>query len=103
MAFDHRDVEKLADLARLALTPQQVAATASQLDRLLAYVDQLQDIDVEGASETVHVGDRATPMRPDTCRPGLAPEAATAGAPQAADDLFWVPKVIDDDAGEADA
>jgi aspartyl-tRNA(Asn)/glutamyl-tRNA(Gln) amidotransferase subunit C len=89
------DVKRVARLAHLALTEDELAQVTRNLDRLLDYVAQLQAIDVGGASETVHVGTRPTPLRADAVRPGLPREVVTATAPAAEAGLFQVPKVVE--------
>ena len=113
--FTEDDVRKLARLAQLRLKPGQEARARADLEALLAYVAQLQAIDVEGASETVHLGSGAAPLRPDVARPGLPREILTRDAPSAVHGLFEVPRVLsrgparppgagdaDDDAAAAD-
>jgi aspartyl-tRNA(Asn)/glutamyl-tRNA(Gln) amidotransferase subunit C len=94
-SVSEHDVRHLARLAHLALSDAEVRDVTVQLDRLLAYVAQIQAIDVTGASETIHVGLRATPLRPDVARPGLPRPLVTAAAPAAPAGLFEVPKVLD--------
>jgi aspartyl-tRNA(Asn)/glutamyl-tRNA(Gln) amidotransferase subunit C len=92
---DEREVRKLAQLAHLSLSDAEIREAAGHLDALLQYVARIASIDVSGASETIHVGERATPLRPDVVVPGLPREVVTAGAPSAPAGLFEVPKVVD--------
>jgi aspartyl-tRNA(Asn)/glutamyl-tRNA(Gln) amidotransferase subunit C len=92
--FTEDDVRKLARLAQLRLQPGQEARVAGDLEALLAWIAQLQAIDVEGASETVHLGASEAPLRPDAARTGLPREILTRDAPSAVSGLFEVPRVL---------
>ena len=94
MAFDEAEIRNLARLAHLALPPEEIREIAGHFERLLGYIAQIQAIDVEGVSETVHAGDAATPLRPDVARPGFPREIMTAAAPAAAAGLYEVPRVV---------
>lgn len=94
MAVGEDDVRNLARLAHLELTEGEVAGLRRHLESLLGYVAQIQAIDVGDAPETVHVGLRATPLRPDAARKGIPREVIMALAPEAASGLFEVPRVI---------
>ena len=98
-SVDETEVRRLAELARLALSDAEVATMTSHLDSLLGYIARIQALDVTGATQTVHVGGRSTPLRPDVARPGFPREVMTAGAPSAPAGLFEVPKVLGAGAG----
>ena len=94
MTFREEDVRKLALLAHVGLDAAEITRAATDLDALLAYIAQLEAIDVGDASEAVHVGPRAARLRPDIVRPGLPREVLTRDAPSAAYGLFEVPRVV---------
>ena len=87
---------RVARLARLALTPDEVVLFARQLAGILAYVQQLDAIDTSAVPATSHPLALTAPLRDDDVRPSLAPEAALAAAPEAdaGAGLFKVPRVI---------
>lgn len=97
MSVDESELRKLADLARLGLGEDEARRLARDLDRLLGWLQQVRDVGIDAdaqASETVHAGERAMPLRPDVARPGLPRDVLTAGAPSAPAGLFEVPKVL---------
>ena len=90
------DVARIARLARLALTPDEMSLYARQLADILAYVQQLDAVDTSDVPPTSHPLALTAPLRDDDVRPSLAREAALAAAPEAdpRGGLFKVPRVI---------
>ena len=86
-------VERVAALARLKLTADERATFARQLDAILEYAETLQALDTEAVPEVDHAGE-ATLLREDALAPGVARERVLEAAPDAADGLFRVPRVI---------
>lgn len=86
----------MAQLARLALTPEERESVAGHLDRILDYVDALQQLDTEGVEPTFHAIPVPTPLREDVAAEPLDPELAVSNAPERAGTAFVVPKVIDE-------
>lgn len=89
------EVERIANLARLELTSDEVDLFARQLGDILGYVEQIRALDTTGIPPTSHVLVRPLD-REDTVAPTLAREAALANAPDAAREagLFKVPRVL---------
>ena len=95
-ALSDRDVLRIAELARLAIAPEERARLGRELTAILTYVEQIGGIDTAGIEPTSHVQlDRPT-LRPDVPRPSLSRDAALRNAPDATrgSGLFRVPKVI---------
>lgn len=90
------DIAKLAELARLRLSPEEVERFAGQLDHILRYVEQVQAVDTSGVIETSHPLTADTGWREDVAVASLDRAAALGNAPDAnrEDGLFRVPKVI---------
>jgi aspartyl-tRNA(Asn)/glutamyl-tRNA(Gln) amidotransferase subunit C len=90
------DVDRIAALAHLALSEDERERFAKQLDGILAYARQVQDVDTSGVPPTTHTLVPAGRLRPDTLHASLPQGQALAGAPEAALDagFFRVPKVI---------
>jgi aspartyl-tRNA(Asn)/glutamyl-tRNA(Gln) amidotransferase subunit C len=90
------DVERIATLARLELTPDEVTLFAGQLTAILAYADQVQQVDTSGiaVAPAAASGDQAA--RDDTPVPSLDRDLVLAQAPAAdrAAGLFKVPRVL---------
>ena len=95
-ALSDRDVLRIAELARLALSPEERARLSRELTAILGYVEQIGAIDTSGIEPTSHVQLDAPALRADVPRPSLPREAALRNAPDAtrASGLFRVPKVI---------
>ena len=89
------DVERIARLAHLELTPEEKQVFTRQLAEILSYAEQLQAIDTKGVAATAHVNAHEA-ERDDQPRPCLPVEDALRNAPDAAPDagLFRVPRVI---------
>jgi len=96
MALSREDVLHIAELADLALTPEEVERFTRDLAAVLQHVAQLEELDTSGVELTTHIGIRQMPLRPDQVRPGLSQEAALAGAPRVGPGAFAVPKFVDE-------
>lgn len=95
-ALTREQVAKIAALANLELDAADIDLFARQLGDILAYADQVQQIDTSGVPPTASVVTRHAADRPDLTRPSLDREEALAAAPDPALDagLFKVPRVI---------
>jgi aspartyl-tRNA(Asn)/glutamyl-tRNA(Gln) amidotransferase subunit C len=95
-AFTPDDVDRIAELARLTLTADERALFARQLADILAYAEQIQNVDTTGVAPTSHVGASTASLREDQERPGLPLEEALAAARDADRHagLFKVPRVL---------
>lgn len=89
------DVHYIAHLARLSLSPQEQARFAAQLQNILQYVDKLKELDVGGIEATAHAIPVTNVVRPDVVRESLPTELALRNAPQQANGLFIVPKIVE--------
>ena len=90
-------VERIAVLARLALSDGEVERAATELEAILGYVEILEAVDTEGVEPTSHVLPLPTPTRDDRVVASIDPELAVANAPELAGTAFVVPKVIEDE------
>jgi len=86
-------VDHVARLARLSLTEEERQTFARQLDHVLAYAESIQSLETSSVPPMSHAG-RSEALREDTPREGLPPETALAAAPDPADGLFRVPRII---------
>lgn len=86
-------VEAVARLARLQLSDEERATFARQLDEILAYAEKLQALDTSAVEPMSHAGESSA-LREDAEAPGLPRERALQGAPDVADGLFRVPRII---------
>ena len=90
------EVVRIAKLARLALGREEVELYARQLAGILAYAEQLQDVDTTGVPPTSHPLALTATGREDEARPSLPRDEALRAAPDAdlAAGLFKVPRVL---------
>jgi aspartyl-tRNA(Asn)/glutamyl-tRNA(Gln) amidotransferase subunit C len=86
-------VDHVARLAHLSLTAEERASFARQLDQVLAYAESIQALDTEGVEPMSHAAATET-FRPDAPVPSLPREEVLSAAPDAADGLFRVPRVL---------
>ena len=96
MPFTREDVEAVASLARLALTPEEKELFARQLADILRYADEVLGIDTSGVPPTAQALAVPPPLREDERRPSLPRDEALAAAPDPAREagFYRVPKVI---------
>ena len=90
------EVEHVARLARLQLTPEEKERMRRELDGILAYIDKLRALDVEGVEPTSHAVPMTNVMRDDAPRPSLPRDEMLANAPERQGDFFRVPKIIEE-------
>jgi aspartyl-tRNA(Asn)/glutamyl-tRNA(Gln) amidotransferase subunit C len=91
-----KDVEHVARLARLDLSPAEQERMRSQLDAILGYVAKLGEVDTTGVPPTAHVLDLANVMREDEVRPCYPVGAMLANAPDPDGEQFRVPKILEE-------
>ncbi len=94
MALTREDVLHVAELARLSLRPEEIDTFTRQLNDILAYVEQLQQLDTRDVSPLAHVIPLTNAFREDEVLPGLSPEEALDNAPAREEGNFLVPRVI---------
>jgi aspartyl-tRNA(Asn)/glutamyl-tRNA(Gln) amidotransferase subunit C len=95
-ALSRADIARIAALASLELTDQEVVTFTRQLAEILAYARQVQQLDTTGVPPTSHVLGAEPVDRPDQPRPSLDRDVALAAAPDGTPSagLFRVPRVI---------
>jgi aspartyl-tRNA(Asn)/glutamyl-tRNA(Gln) amidotransferase subunit C len=90
------DVEHVARLARLQLSPDEKERMRRELDGILAYIDKLRALDTSGVAPTSHAIPMTNVMRDDVERPSLPRDEMLANAPDRHHDLFRVPRIIEE-------
>ena len=95
MANNDFDIHYVANLARIALSPEQEARLAAQLEDILGYVKKLEELDVTDVEPMAHAVPLANVLRSDEVQPSIPQEAALANAPKQANGLFVVPKIVE--------
>jgi aspartyl-tRNA(Asn)/glutamyl-tRNA(Gln) amidotransferase subunit C len=94
MAVTPEEVIKIANLAGLSFTSEEVDRLTHELNRILEYMDKLNELDTVGVEPLHHVLDMKNVFRQDEVRPSLPREQILSNAPDAVDGYFRVPKVI---------
>jgi aspartyl-tRNA(Asn)/glutamyl-tRNA(Gln) amidotransferase subunit C len=97
MTISRDQVEHIAELAKLELTDAEVDIYAEQLSDILAYVEQLNQLDTSAIPPTASVLPLSNVVRADEAQPSLPTEVALANAPDAAANQFRVSAVLDED------
>jgi aspartyl-tRNA(Asn)/glutamyl-tRNA(Gln) amidotransferase subunit C len=94
MPLTQEEVLHVAELARLSLGPDEVEMFTRQLNDILRYVEQLQELDTEGVTPMSHVVPVYNVLRDDEVQPGLDRDQALENAPAREGGAFLVPRVI---------
>jgi aspartyl-tRNA(Asn)/glutamyl-tRNA(Gln) amidotransferase subunit C len=89
------DVSYVAHLSRLRLTDEESAVFQGQLAGVLGHIEALNRLDVEGIEPTAHAAPIHNVFRDDEDRPSITAREALANAPQAANDLFVTPRIVE--------
>jgi len=92
MKIDREEARRIADLAHLELDDAALVRMADEMTKILTYIDQLREVDVEGFEE--HAESAGTPFREDEPRPSLDRALVERNAPSWNEAFFVVPKVI---------
>lgn len=95
MAVDAQTVEKLAELARIAISEETIDEVSNRLGDVLQLVDQLQAVKTDGVEPMAHPLDAVQVLRKDEVTEPNRREEFLALAPQTEAGLYLVPKVID--------
>ncbi|HYC00691.1 MAG TPA: Asp-tRNA(Asn)/Glu-tRNA(Gln) amidotransferase subunit GatC [Candidatus Limnocylindrales bacterium] len=95
MSITRADIERVAVLARLHLTGEEVDRLTTDLGRILEYVGKLGELDTTHVEPTSSVVAMSTPFREDAVTTGGDPDSAVANAPRRDDHYFVVPRIIE--------
>lgn len=90
------DIAKVAKLAQLELTPEQLDQYQAQLGDILDHAAQVQALPTEGVAPTHHPLPMVNGFRPDEVTPSLDRDEVLAAAPEAEDGYFRVPPILGD-------
>lgn len=95
MSVDLETVRRVAHLARIAVAIDEVEHLRGELNAMLAFVEQLNEVNVDGVEPMTSVTPMAMRMRDDVVTEGKIADAITANAPATEDHFFLVPKVVE--------
>lgn len=94
MALTLEEVRKVAALAKLEFTQEQLGQIAGQLGNIVAFVEQLSKVDVVGVEPMSHPLELHSALRDDSLIPGFLREDALSTAPKSDGEYFLVPPVL---------
>ncbi|MFL5043227.1 MAG: Asp-tRNA(Asn)/Glu-tRNA(Gln) amidotransferase subunit GatC, partial [Xanthobacteraceae bacterium] len=94
MSVDADTVRRIAHLARIKVTDDEIEHLQGELNTILAFFEQLSEVDVEGVEPMTSVMPMQMKKRPDEVTDGGDPEAVLSNAPARDDNFFLVPKVV---------
>ncbi|NEO85697.1 MAG: Asp-tRNA(Asn)/Glu-tRNA(Gln) amidotransferase subunit GatC [Spirulina sp. SIO3F2] len=95
-AIDQSEVHKVADLARLALSPEEEKTFAGQLSSILDYFEQLSELDTTDVEPTTRAIELSNITRADERKTGVEPAAMLEIAPEPDGEFFRVPQILAD-------
>lgn len=87
-------VGQMAKLSSLRLSPEETITYQQTLNRILEWLQQIEEVDSQGAAQTSHILPLVNVLRPDQPIPSLPREVALANAPAQAEGCFKVPKIL---------
>jgi aspartyl-tRNA(Asn)/glutamyl-tRNA(Gln) amidotransferase subunit C len=96
-AITRAEVAHLARLARIAMTDAELDHLSAQLDVIIGAVSRVGEVAAADIPPTSHALPLTNVFRPDVVRPSLPQEAVLAGAPEAEDGRFRVPRILDEE------
>jgi aspartyl-tRNA(Asn)/glutamyl-tRNA(Gln) amidotransferase subunit C len=94
MKIDRKDIEKLAHLSRLELTEEELVNMESDMNKMLHFVEKINELDLEGVEPLAYVSDEVNILREDEVKQDITHDEALKNAPDKDTDYFRVPKVI---------
>jgi aspartyl-tRNA(Asn)/glutamyl-tRNA(Gln) amidotransferase subunit C len=95
MSVDAETVRRIAHLARIAVPESEIEHLQGELNAMLAFVEQLQEVDVEGVEPMTSVTPMAMKKRADVVTDGGIAGDIVKNAPASEDNFFLVPKVVE--------
>jgi aspartyl-tRNA(Asn)/glutamyl-tRNA(Gln) amidotransferase subunit C len=95
MSVDAATVRRIAHLARIAVEEEEVERLKGELNAMLDFVEQLQEVNVEGVEPMTSVTPMKMKLRADVVTDGGNVEAVLKNAPASEDNFYLVPKVVE--------
>ncbi len=89
------NIDRIANLARLALTDEEKVKFSAQLADVLTNIEKLKQVNVDGVEPTAHAFPIYNVWADDVAKPGLPVEDALRNAPEKRDNMIVVPKVVE--------
>ena len=95
MSLDHATVRRIASLARIRVEEHEVETLRTELNGILGWIEQLNEVDIAGIAPLTGAANMALAMRADVVTDGGYPDKILANAPERIGDFYAVPKVVE--------
>jgi aspartyl-tRNA(Asn)/glutamyl-tRNA(Gln) amidotransferase subunit C len=95
MSIDTQTARKVAHLARIRVADDELPALAGEFNAILGFIEQLQEVDIEGVEPMTSVTPQRLTRRADVVTDGDQQDKVLANAPDAREGFFAVPKVVE--------
>lgn len=95
MSIDKNTVKKVAGLARLRLTDAEMEKYTGQLNNIMGFIEQLNEVNTDNVVPLPSPVDMALPLRKDAVTDGDCADAVLSNAPEAVEGFYVVPKVVE--------
>lgn len=89
------NIRRIAELAKLSVPADEEERLSREMDAILAFGRQLQELPLEGVLQTQHILDQHTALREDAVEPGLPQESVLQAAPARLDEYIAVPRTVE--------
>lgn len=94
MKISKEEVEKLAHLSRLEFNAEEIASVQKDMDKILGFVDKINELDLDGVEPLIYMSDERNVLRKDEVSQTITKDEALKNAPDKDTDYFRVPKVL---------
>lgn len=95
MSIDETTAARVAKLARIKVEPEALPALAGEFNTILGFIEQLNEVDIEGVEPMTSVTPQTLKKRSDVVTDGDMQDRVLANAPDAREGFFAVPKVVE--------
>lgn len=95
MSVSKEDVRKVARLSRIAVPDDKLETLATELSGIMGWIEQLNEVDIDGVDPMTSVVEAKLPMREDVVTDGSIQEQVLANAPKSDEGFFVVPKAVE--------
>lgn len=95
MAHEQINIDHIAELCRIELTPEEKQIFKGQIDTMLTYLEQLGEVDISKVDATIHPTGGKNILRSDNPQPSFSVNEALMNAPEVKDEQIVVPKIVE--------
>ena len=95
MALDPTTIRRIATLSRIRVEDDQLETLSQELNGILGWIEQLNEVDVTGVAPLTGAANMAAVLRADVVNDGFYPDKVLSNAPERIGDFYVVPKVVE--------